>query len=516
MAVILPLFLATHVAHAAGGYTWTKRLDGNALSQSFRAIASSANGKYVTSAGYGGDIYTSSDYGENWANVTQGTSLSGQTWIAISMSASGRYQTALVNNGDIWHSEDYGASWANVTNGTALSGGNWQRTATSTTGQFVVAVNYNDIFMSNDYGVHWTNNTSGTSLSGLGWNHLSMSASGQYIYVVEDGTSIYSSTNYGVTWTKLADDPFPGVSGWNVITASADGKRVVAGDFPGDLYTSNDYGATWTDVTAATPLSGRYWRGLASSATGQYVIAMDNDNLGVNPTHIYVSRDYGVTWTDATAGTAFTSTYWMSVAMSASGERIAATANDDGVFTADDPTLKPAAPVISQPNLTTAVAAGSSAAVDVLRWASGYDAGTLAIVSGPVHGSAVVTSTGITYTPNKDFTGVDSLTYQLCALYDDTVCAQAVLSFRVVAVAKVPQVTYSQLQSDAPAANTPTEESTTTPKTVPKTSHTSPAQPEKKGISTTRILLIAGGILVAGGALLIFRLNRAYQGTIRT
>lgn len=433
IAVVLPIFLTVPAVYATSGYTWAQKLDGTAVSQTFVSIASSASGKNLAAVGSGGDIYTSNDYGANWTDVTINTPASGQTWTNISMSASGRYETALAANGDIWHSQDYGATWTNETAGTASSGSNWLHSATSSTGQYVVAANYHDIFISSDYGVHWTNETGGTTLSGLQWSAMSISASGQYIYIIEDTLAIYGSSDYGANWTKLADKPSLITSGWNVITASADGQHVVAGDFQGDLYRSSNYGANWTDVTGGTAASGLYWNGLSSSATGQYLVATSNDASGTDPTPVYISRDYGSTWTNITGGTSLETTYWVSIAMSASGERIAAAANDFGIYTADDPSLRPPAPVIANQNITTTVSAGSSVTVNVLGGVSGYDPNTLAIVSGPTNGTAVDPPGDITYTPNKGYVGTDLLTYQLCAPLDDTVCTQATLTFKVMA-----------------------------------------------------------------------------------
>ncbi|MEI6481682.1 MAG: Ig-like domain-containing protein, partial [Candidatus Saccharibacteria bacterium] len=61
------------------------------------------------------------------------------------------------------------------------------------------------------------------------------------------------------------------------------------------------------------------------------------------------------------------------------------------------------------------------------------DASTLQIVSGPSHGTAVDPPNTITYTPNKGYTGPDSLTYRVCSTDNPLLCTQAVLSFNVVA-----------------------------------------------------------------------------------
>ncbi|NNC93457.1 MAG: tandem-95 repeat protein [Acidimicrobiia bacterium] len=58
---------------------------------------------------------------------------------------------------------------------------------------------------------------------------------------------------------------------------------------------------------------------------------------------------------------------------------------------------------------------------------------SLTVVSGPSHGTAVVSPGGtLTYTPDPDFSGTDTLTYEVCGI--DGSCDTAVLSISVTAV----------------------------------------------------------------------------------
>ena len=85
-------------------------------------------------------------------------------------------------------------------------------------------------------------------------------------------------------------------------------------------------------------------------------------------------------------------------------------------------------------NHSSIVSTGSSIVVDVLTGVAGNpDANTLQIVSGPSHGTAVDPPNTITYTPNKGYTGQDSLIYRVCSIDNPLLCTQAVLSFNVVA-----------------------------------------------------------------------------------
>ncbi len=83
---------------------------------------------------------------------------------------------------------------------------------------------------------------------------------------------------------------------------------------------------------------------------------------------------------------------------------------------------------------TTTVSTDSSTTVNVLSGVSGDpDSASLQIVSGPTHGAAVDPPGSITYTPNKGYSGTDSLVYQVCSLDDESLCSQAILTFDVSA-----------------------------------------------------------------------------------
>jgi hypothetical protein len=88
------------------------------------------------------------------------------------------------------------------------------------------------------------------------------------------------------------------------------------------------------------------------------------------------------------------------------------------------------------PNVSANAVAGASTTVDVLNNATtNPDTTTLAIISGPTHGTARITAGKIVYTAQNGYVGGDSLVYQVCSLSDASVCSQATLSLNVVAAA---------------------------------------------------------------------------------
>lgn len=89
----------------------------------------------------------------------------------------------------------------------------------------------------------------------------------------------------------------------------------------------------------------------------------------------------------------------------------------------------PPAPALE--DKTVDAVSGKTTEVDVLDGIDDVDPDTLSIVSGPAHGTAEIGS--IIYTPNNGFVGSDSVTYQVCSIFDDSICSTATLNFNVLA-----------------------------------------------------------------------------------
>ena len=105
------------------------------------------------------------------------------------------------------------------------------------------------------------------------------------------------------------------------VAVSSDGRYQITavGDYGaanGYVYVSNDYGNTWTPRITDTI---RSWRGVAISADGKYQTACHNNGF------IYVSNDYGNTWTAKSS-----SLYWQTIAMSSDGKYQTATGGASG------------------------------------------------------------------------------------------------------------------------------------------------------------------------------------------
>ncbi len=132
------------------------------------------------------------------------------------------------------------------------------------------------------------------------------------------------------TWTQI---PFQG-SNFQAVACSADGTKVVVVEIfrptiaptnEGPVWISTDSGATWNTSSLDIP-STNAWGPAAMSADGSKIFigtgGIGAGRLGT----IHGSYDGGVTWTATTAPFA----RWVSIACSADGETIIATAPNNG------------------------------------------------------------------------------------------------------------------------------------------------------------------------------------------
>lgn len=80
---------------------------------------------------------------------------------------------------------------------------------------------------------------------------------------------------------------------WFSMSLSADGSKIIAARNFGHIYLSIDYGQTWTQLTAA---GAHYWATIYITPDGKTMYATPNDKT------LYRSADGGVTWTSVNIG----------------------------------------------------------------------------------------------------------------------------------------------------------------------------------------------------------------------
>jgi hypothetical protein len=332
------------------GATWKQTQPASVAN--WTSVSVSSSGQYQVISPTNGKIWTSQNFGNTW--TVQASTLS-TNWESVSMSSTAQYQTAVsaLGNGQLWNSNveldgipgpagevgPIGPSFLPALPSSSLIGKTWTTSTLnnitanatmlniviSSTGQHQAAVvaianvtGKSIIYGSSDYGVTWTDVindaiTAGGRFPGLtagygNWNTTSMSATGQYELASTNSNSyisagVYRSADFGNSWltTTLA-------TAADELATSGDGRVSIAYK-SGTLYLSSDYGATWT--SNRTGLGGTY--AIALSHTGQYISIANLTGL------VSYSHDYGDSWngTTSTPSDQFTTA---TIAMSATGQ----------------------------------------------------------------------------------------------------------------------------------------------------------------------------------------------------
>ena len=141
---------------------------------------------------------------------------------------------------------------------------------------------------------------------------------------------IYISSDFGVTWTQ-SNSP---QKYWQAVSLSASGQYQTAvsitdpgvggdGGGPEYIYVSTDFGNTWTQSNSPE----KKWFSVSLSDSGQYQTAV------VYNGYIYISSDFGVTWTQSNNSL---EKYWFSVSLSKTGKYQTAVAANDYIYVSSD------------------------------------------------------------------------------------------------------------------------------------------------------------------------------------
>lgn len=296
------------------------------------------------------------------SSVTSTSTLSGSL-IASAISSTGIFQFILSST-SIFSSLNYGANF-NIIAGSESSGFSYSAIVADGTGQFVVVGTVNNgLIISSNYGSTFQASTSFSSLSNF-CSDLSSNLIGDYVIAVSSGIGIF--TTYGDFSPTNSPTPYipgsptlqpsnnptivvttitpsirvssiptlvpsstakPSVSLqptfsdennyfwfqvddtskqlWSSVAVSSNGKYQSACVFNGQIYVSSDYGLSWS--TSGSSLA---WESIDISDSGQYQTAV------VNNGNIYISSDYGKTFTGVSGNYL---KIWISISMSGTGQ----------------------------------------------------------------------------------------------------------------------------------------------------------------------------------------------------
>jgi hypothetical protein len=149
---------------------------------------------------------------------------------------------------------------------------------------------------SNNYGYTWSNFTGLSGADGLGGAVIS--GDGNYKIVCAGANSkIIIGTDW-TTWTThtlsttYINSPSVSYDGKYILVVSSNKKQ----ENDNKLFVSNDYGVSFTTVEVSTNMS---WNNSAMSADGKYMIA-GGGHIEYGSGKVYKSIDYGVTWEEIT------------------------------------------------------------------------------------------------------------------------------------------------------------------------------------------------------------------------
>lgn len=297
----------------ASAQTWTQT---SAPVTNWTAVAGSADGSRLVAFAGGGVNYTSTNSGATW---TPGTNAPGGN-LRVAASADGTKLTVAVNGGGIYRSVDSGFTWTQ----TGAPSNAWVSIASSADGNKLAALAQvtpsPDFYTSSDAGNTWNTNASPYSR----WSELACSADGNTLVACGNPGTILTSTNFGNSWTITNLNAFL-ISA----AASADGNRLMvvgASGGTGTIYLSTNSGLAWSQI--AVPSIGR----LASSADGNKLVATGYSGYLTN-LPVYVSTNFGGTWTTNIPPGIDYHTSVKPVASSADGNKLVAAVNDGGIWT---------------------------------------------------------------------------------------------------------------------------------------------------------------------------------------
>ena len=325
------------------------------------ALSISSTGQYMLAASYViGYAYLSVNYGSTWAALANGLP-SNSTWGNSGISSSGQYMiltNSITSGAQVYVSTNFGESWVVA----PISGTTCWSVVVSATGQFMFAGFSNNLYYSTNYGTTWVVASGITTNTSVGWNSFSISSNGQYILAGTTGSVVYLSAGIPIT-TMGVNNPNPqyalDVAGnvnlnnalttgsnfganstWSTISTNIGNMNsngciavsttgqymLVATNNATGVYASSNFGASWYSVTGlATNVA---FNCTAMSSTGQYMLA----SLSGATSTVYLSTNYGVTWTAiSTSYLPATNAYW-AMAISSTGQYMAVGAGQANPF----------------------------------------------------------------------------------------------------------------------------------------------------------------------------------------
>jgi len=346
------------------GLTWAQVGGGIDSTYNYNSVAMSANGQYMM---FAPSTSTNTLYVQNNSPGTTGLTvaiylsssdnISGAGFASCAISADGEYFVALsstTSSSNVYIVQPVKTTYTNTysyrTNPIKLLNIQGSVNPIALLDNSVMFSNQPSILLS-VFGQSWSQLDGFSMMSA---ENIFTSAIGQYI-LINSGTygtgQLSLSNNYASTFTYFS--PSNLYQNWNDYVCSANGQyqtAVIDGGFTittpyasviadnsfnsGNVYISNDFGATFRPsvVRANTPMA---WTSVSISANGQYQTGTVNGSV-LNNGGIYISSNYGVSWTQIVPVGTNTLTNWVEMSMSATGQFQTALVSGGYIYTSSD------------------------------------------------------------------------------------------------------------------------------------------------------------------------------------
>ena len=223
-------------------------------------------------------VYCSTDDGINWHQINTGL-----TAPVLTIAVRDTNLFAGTHDNGIYISTNLGTSWSEIND-------NLGRDPyvdvifTNDSSIFIIVSSYfsggpGGLFISKNNGSSWEEIGSGFTTSLTVVNNII------FVSIPKDGA--FRSADGGSTWEYMSDlGHNSGISDFAVI-----GKNIFAGLFSAGLYLSRDYGITWTSVDYGL---GDYNNIRSFAVSGQNLFVISNQHFNENL--LFLSTDYGKNW----------------------------------------------------------------------------------------------------------------------------------------------------------------------------------------------------------------------------
>jgi hypothetical protein len=208
-----------------------------------------------------GSIWTSADSGSNWQERQSGGAT--HNWNGLASSSDGSKLVAITSDRLVYTSSNFGTTWTQITGPAFDTSSTVFSVKSSDDGSTIAISSIGGIYISSDSGATWRNVTPTTGLGNPSWTYagggdtpyfqsVALSGDGSHLVTgtrmnnINNGGIIFTSSDYGATWTSRRTS-----FDYIAFASNGDGTKLAAAIYAQSLIaTSADSGATWSNVSA--------------------------------------------------------------------------------------------------------------------------------------------------------------------------------------------------------------------------------------------------------------------------